>query len=385
MSAEGSPSEPAAGRSSLAEVTWLFFKLGCIAFGGPAAHIALMREEVVRRRGWLTDQRFLDLVGASNLIPGPTSTELAVHIGHSRAGWRGLVAAGTAFILPAVLIVLVIAWAYDRYRTLPAAEWLLYGVKPVIIAVVAQALWALGKAAIKGPITGAAGVVALVMIVFGVNEIATLLVVGLGVMVIVNAARLRQMGPAPKQGVGTVLPFLFAPVLPAVTSPVAATPIQVFLVFLKIGSVLFGSGYVLLAFLRADLVERLGWLSEGALIDAVAVGQFTPGPVFTTATFIGYLVGGVPTAIAATVGIFLPAFAFVAISAPFIPRLRASPWTRALLDGVNVASLALMAAVTALLARSALWDAPVRPFTIGLALLALALLHRFKVNSAWLV
>lgn len=361
----------------LREVTLLFLKLGTIAFGGPAAHTAMMRDEVVRRRGWLADQEFLDLLGATNLIPGPNSTELAIHLGYRRAGWRGLVAGGAAFILPAMLIVLAIAWAYARYGTRPAAEWLLYGVKPVIIAVVAQALWGLGKTAVKGPLIAVAGAAAFGLLLLGANEIALLAAAGLLVMLVTNRQRVGGGGAA---GV-LFLPAGGVPALPALAAGASVPLLKLFLVFLKIGSVLFGSGYVLLAFLRADLVDQYGWLTEAQLIDAVAVGQFTPGPVFTTATFIGYVVAGVPGALVATVGIFLPAFVFVALTHPFVPRLRRSPWLGAFLDGVNVASLALMAAVTLQLGRAALTD----PLTVLLALAAVAALLRWQVNSAWLV
>jgi chromate transporter len=337
----------------LRELALLFLRLGATAFGGPAAHIAMMEEEVVRRRGWLSREEFLDLLGATNLIPGPSSTELAIHIGYRRAGWRGLLVAGACFILPAALIVGVIAWLYVRYARLPEAGSLLYGIKPVIIAVVADALWRLAKTAMRTPLLAVAAVAAATAAFLGLHELIVLFATGLLVMLL----RVR-----PPRG-----------------TAVAAFPI--FLFFLKVGSVLFGSGYVLLAFLRADLVERWGWLSEAQLLDAVAVGQITPGPVFTTATFIGYVLAGVPGAVAATVGIFLPAFFFVAISSPLIPRLRRSPVLSAFLDGLNAASVALMAVVTWQLGRTALVDAT----TIALAVASAIVLWRFRLNSAWLV
>lgn len=366
-------------QSRLAEVARLFLKLGCIAFGGPAAHIALMREEVVRRRQWIDDAYFLDLLGATNLIPGPNSTELAIHLGYVRAGWRGLIVAGVLFIAPAMLIVLALAWAYVRFGSLPQAAWLLYGVKPVILAVVAQALWNLGRTAIKGPLTAIVGVAALALFVAGINEVAILLIAGL----IVLAARLWQRrgtdaAGRPPAGLLALLPGSLLG-LAQTNEPVSL--LRLFLIFLKIGAVLYGSGYVLLAFLRTDLVVRTGWLTDQQLLDAVAVGQFTPGPVFTTATFIGYLIGSWPGALLATIGIFLPSFILVAASNPLIPRIRRSRWAGPVLDGVNVASLALMAAVTGQLAGAALRD----PLTIGLALLAGVLLLRTKINSAWLV
>lgn len=360
---------------NLAEVARFFLRLGFTAFGGPAAHIALMHDELVRRRRWLDEQRFLDLLGATNLIPGPNSTEMAIHLGFDRAGWAGLVTAGACFILPAASITLALAWAYVQYGATPAAGWLLYGVKPVVIAVVLQALWGLGRKAVKGPLTAGVGLAALVFYFWQVNEIVLLLLGGLVVMLAQNRQRLRA---------GLKLPLLV--LLPGLALPAiaAAAPVNLgvlFLTFLKIGSVLYGSGYVLLAFLRSDLVVQLGWLTDRQLIDAVAIGQVTPGPVFSTATFIGYVLAGLPGAAATTLGIFLPSFFFVAISNPLIPRLRNSPWTGGVLDGVNVASLGLMAAVTWQLGRTSLID----PFTVGLAAVSAVLLLRFKVNSTWLI
>jgi len=361
-------------RSRLTELAVLFLRLGILGFGGPAAHIAMMRDEVVRRRRWMTDQAFLDLVGATNLIPGPNSTEMAIHIGYARAGWRGLLVAGTCFIIPAMVIVMALAWAYTTYGTVPEAVSLLYGIKPVIIAVVAQALWALGRTAIRGWRSAAVGVAVLGLFFAGVNELVLLAAGGLAVMLMVNMRHLRGAAAG------------FAPTALWTSAAVIAGPAPfalgtLALLFLKIGAVLYGSGYVLLAFLRADFVLRLGWLSDRQLLDAIAVGQFTPGPVFTTATFIGYLLGGVRGAVAATVAIFFPAFVFVAVSHPFIPRLRRSPWAGALLDGINVASLALMAGVTWQLGRVAVTDVT----TAALALASVVLLIRTRVNSAWLV
>lgn len=370
-----------ARRGDLGEVARLFLKLGCIAFGGPAAHVALMREEVVRRRGWIGDEDFLDLVGAANLIPGPNSTELAIHLGYARAGWRGLLVAGACFIGPAVGIVLGLAWAYGRYGQTPRAAALLYGVKPVIIAVVLWALWGLGRTAIKGPLTAAVGLATLALFFGGVNELLLLLGGGLALLATWWARRGRAgAGVASLLTLSLPWPSRLPALLPDGAAPFG--PVGLFLTFLKIGSVLYGSGYVLLAFLRADLVERLGWLTDQQLIDAVAVGQFTPGPVFTTATFIGYLIGGPAGALAATVGIFLPAFAFVALSIPVLPRLRGSAPFRAALDGVNVASLGLMAGVSWQLGRAAVVD----PFTLALAAGALlVIVRRPGLNSAWLV
>lgn len=365
----------------LGAVAGLFLKLGTTAFGGPAAHIAMMEDEVVRRREWLTHEEFLDLLGATNLIPGPNSTEMAIHIGHRRAGWPGLIVGGACFILPAGLIVTAIAWAYVRYGKLPEANALLYGVKPVIIAVVLQALWSLGRTAVKTRTLAAMGVLAIIACFLGVHELIVLFGVGLATI------PLRVAGS--KRGNLALLPLLASG--PGVSATALATgtatavaPFNLnlmFFFFLKVGAVLFGSGYVLLAFLRADLVERWGWLTESQLLDAIAVGQFTPGPVFTTATFIGYLLSGPTGALLATVGIFLPAFVFVALSAPIIPKLRASPAAGAFLDGVNVASLALMAVVTWQLGSTALLDW----LTILLAIVSAVLQLRWRVNSAWLV
>jgi chromate transporter len=397
-------------RSSLGDVARVFLKLGVLGFGGPAAHIAMMEDEVVRRRGWVSRERFLELLGATNLIPGPNSTEMAIHLGHQRAGWRGLLVAGACFILPAFTIVPACAWAYVRWGSLPAARGLLYGIKPVIIAVVLQALWGLGRAATRTWAIAAAGALALVAATLGVNELLVLLAAGLALGAIAGtrhrgkgviaalaacfgalAGRGSATGATASKslagaaGAGTAgAPAAGTVAVAAGAAAGAAVPFglaPLFLFFLKVGSILYGSGYVLLAFLRADLVHRWGWMTEGQLLDAVAVGQVTPGPVFTTATFIGYVLGGAPGAVLATVGIFLPSFVFVALSGPLVPRLRRSAVASGFLDGVNVASIALMAVVTAQLARAAVVDVP----TAVLALVAAVLLIRFHVGSAWLV
>lgn len=360
-------------RARLRDLAWVFLRLGATSFGGPAAHIALMEEEVVRRRGWLTRERLLDLLGAANLIPGPNSTELAIHIGHDQAGWRGLVVAGVCFIAPAMLIVMAIGWAYARWGALPATTTLLYGVKPVIIAVVGQALCGLARTAIKSWQLGALCAAAIAASALGVNELVILLAAGVAA-VSAHSRALRSV------------PAAFVPLASLAPAKVASAlaPFglgSLFLFFLKVGAVLYGSGYVLVAFLRADLVQRYHWLTETQLLDAVAVGQVTPGPVFTTATFIGYILGGPAAAMLATLGIFLPAFVFVAASGPLLPRLRRSPHAGALLDGVNVASLALMAVAIAQLARDALVDLQ----TIALAVVSAVLLMRFRVRSTWLV
>ena len=348
-----------------------FLRLGLTAFGGPAAHIALMQREFVHRRRWLTAAEFLDLVGAASLIPGPSSTEVAIYIGHRRAGLAGLALAGTCFILPAALIVGAIAWAYVRFGHLPAAAGLLRGVEPVVVAVIVQALWTFGRTAVKTPALGALAVAALALDLAGVNPLLLLAAAG-ALSVLLRAAR------------PTALPAAVAPLAPlagAALGTKAVSLTSLFLVFLKAGSVVFGSGYVLLAFLRDDLVERLGWLTQGQLVDAIAVGQITPGPVFTTATFIGFVVRGTPGAVAATIGIFLPSFVLVALSAPLIPRLRRSRSAGAFLDGVNVASLGLMAAVSGQLARAAVVDVT----TAAIAVVSAALLFRYRLDTTWLI
>jgi chromate transporter len=334
----------------------------------------MMHDEVVTRRRWLDDQRFLDLIGATSLIPGPNSTEMAIYLGRLRAGWAGFIAAGVCFVAPATLMVMALAWAYMHYGSTPQATWLLYGIKPVIIAIVLQALWSLVPKAIKTPVTAVAGLAALALYFLGVHELLLILAGGLAVMLIANFRRLKN--PAL---LGLLLPTAWTGIPLADSPPFSLTVL--FLTFLKIGAVLYGSGYVLLAFLRSDFVTRLGWLTDQQLIDAIAVGQVTPGPLFTSATFIGYILGGVPGGLLATLGIFLPSFIFVALSYPFIPRLRNSPWASSFLDGVIAASLGLMAAVTWQLGRASLIDLP----TALIALAALVLLFRFRLNSTWLI
>jgi chromate transporter len=381
-------------RAKLSEVALLFLRLGCTAFGGPAAHIAIMENEIVRRRRWVSPERFLDLLGASNLIPGPSSTELAIFIGYEQAGWRGLVAAGACFILPAAVMVGLLAWAYVRFGGLPQVAGILYGIKPVVIAVVAQALWGLAPKAVKKSVWLAAlGALACAAFALGVDALAVLVAGGAAsaaAAAATSATRKRDEG-----GDSPRAPRIFGPAPlaggAAASAAAAAAPVSaltLFLTFLKIGAVVFGSGYVLLAFLRADLVDRLHWLTEPQLLDAVAIGQVTPGPVFTTATFIGYVVmSSHGTAAAAwgaclaTAGIFLPGFLLVAAIRPLVARVRKSRVAGAFLDGVNVAALALMAVVSVQLARAALVDVP----TVVLAALGAVLLIRFKVNTTWLV
>ena len=376
-------------RVPLGELATLFLRLGVTAFGGPAAHIAMMRDEVVDRRKWLTDAEFLDLLAATNLIPGPNSTEMAIHLGYRHGGLAGLVLAGVCFILPASLIVLPIAWAYARYGETPQAAWLAYGIGPVIIAVVVQALIKLGRAAVTGVAPAVLGASAAALSLAGVNE---LLLLGGGALAGLGIVFGRTLGRGGSAG-GTGAAILGAALAAAgtglhaasaVTAAAAAAPVtlaRLTLFFLKVGSILFGSGYVLLAFLRADLTERWGWLTDQQLIDAVTVGQVTPGPVFTTATFIGYLLGGWPGAVLATVAIFLPGFVFVAVTQPIIPRLRASSLMSGVLDGVVATSLGLMLAVTWQLARAAVSDVA----TAGLAATAAVVLVVWKPNSSWLL
>ena len=360
----------ASGSRDLTALALTFLRLGVTAFGGPAAHIALMEHEFVRRRRWLTPGEFLDLVGAASLIPGPSSTEVAIYIGYRRAGLVGLGLAGACFILPAALIVTAMAWAYVRFGTLPAVGGVLRGVEPVVVAVIVQALWTFGRSAVKTPLLALVGAGSLALSVAGVSPLAVLVGAGLASV----AARGRHVvfpALAPAAGI----------LVSGATAATAVPMVKLFAVFLKAGSVVFGSGYVLLVFLRGDLVERLGWLTEAQLVDAVAVGQVTPGPVFTTATFIGYLLRGPWGALVATVGIFLPSFILVAVSGPLIPRLRQSQVASAFLDGINVASLGLMAAVSLQLARAAVNDVP----TALIAVTALGLLLRFRTSSTWLV
>ena len=372
MSESEGPGRP----GTLAEVVQLFLKLGVLGFGGPAAHIAMMRDEVVRRRRWVDDARFLDLLGMTNLIPGPNSTEMAIHLGYVRAGWPGLLLGGACFIGPAVVIVLALAWLYVRYGATPAAVGILYGVLPVIIAVVVQAMWALGRTAVKGSLLAAVGISVLALALAGVNELA-LLFGGGALVMLVRVRRPRALAT----GLAALLVLPGAALGQGLTAAGGVTLSTLFVTFLKIGATLYGSGYVLLAFLRNDFVHRLHWLTDRQLLDAIAVGQVTPGPVFTTATFLGYVLAGSPGAALATVAIFLPSFVFVALSHPLLPRIRGSRWAGAFLDGVNVAALGLMAAVTLQLARSALVDV----FTVVVALAAAGLLILRGVNSAWLI
>jgi chromate transporter len=355
----------------LAELAAFFLRLGTTAFGGPAAHIAIMDDELVRRRRWLSREKFIDLLGASNLIPGPSSSELAIHIGYLCAGWRGLLIAGSCFVLPAAVMVTVLGWLYVHFGKLPAIAGVLYGIKPVVIGIVVQALWSLGRTAIKTTFLGFVAVFALLLAVLGLHPLLLLLLAG----GIACAPTLRT----PRRSLSVLSPMAVGSGTVATTASFSL--VSLLLVFLKLGATVFGSGYVLLAFLRADLVTHRGWLTDGQLVDSVAVGQLTPGPVFTTATFIGFILAGIRGAVVATVGIFLPAFLLVAVSGPLVPRIRKSKAAGAFLDGVNVASLALMAAVSWQLGRASLVDT----ITVLVAVASLIVLLRFRVNSVWLI
>ena len=354
-------------KGSLSEIAKVFFKLGCIGFGGPAVHIAMMEEEVVRKRKWITGEHFLDLVGATNLIPGPNSTEMTMHCGHERAGWKGLVVAGACFILPAVVITGVLAWAYQRYGALPEVQPFIYGIKPAIIAVIVALMISLGKKALKSTTLGILGGVALLLTLAGINEIYVLFGAGLCGILLHFATNQRA-------NVFSPIVLLAAPIEPL-------SHWKLFWVFLKVGSILYGSGYVLFAFLDAELVAK-GLLSKQELIDAIAVGQFTPGPVFSSATFIGWQLGGMGGAVAATIGIFLPSFLLVTFLNPLIPKLRTSKIMSTFLDTVNITSVAIILAVAVEMAKETLLDWR----TVIIAVLGFVVTFYFrKLNSAFVV
>ncbi|WP_448268788.1 chromate efflux transporter [Nostoc sp. DSM 114159] len=383
--------------SRLGELANLFFKLGVIGFGGPVAHIAMIEDEVVKRRQWLTREHFLDLLGATNLIPGPNSTEMAIHIGYIYAGWLGLIVSGVCFVLPAVLITGGFAGVYVAYGSLPQIAPLLYGIKPAVLAIIINALWGLAKKAVKTrQLLVIAFAVALLTLLFKLNEVIALLIGGLLGMVWLHSGD-KHDKPGDKAN------FLIASLSTGATlkaSAVLATSVatastvanvslwQLGWFFLKVGSVLFGGGYLLVAFLQGGLVQEYGWLTQQQLLDAIAIGQFTPGPVLSTATFIGYVIAGIPGAIVATIGIFLPSFVFVAALNPLIPRLRASSWTRAFLDAVNVSAVALMV-VTTLQLGTATLTLPQAPFVdflgLAIAIVSAILAIHFRINAAWLV
>ena len=363
--------------ASLGEIALVFLKLGTVAFGGPAAHLAMMEEEFVRRRNWITQAEFLDRLATANLIPGPSSTEVAIFIGQLKRGWRGLIVAGSCFIIPAALIVSLIAWVYVHFGSLPRAQNVLFAIKPVVVAIIIQALGRLSRTGIHTTLLAVIAASATVLSLLGVNPVLVLVFAGaLAAAAVGMRGRLLGLG-----SFGS--PKIMAALMVAITAT-AAAPVglgRLFLSFLKIGSVVFGSGYVLLAFLQSEFVQHLHWLTNQQLLDAVAVGQFTPGPVFTTATFIGYIVAGWTGAVVATVGIFLPGFILVAISGPLIPGLRRSPIAAAALDGVVAGSLALMAVVTWQLGKASI----VNWTTLAIFGASLIGLLRFRLNSAWLI
>ena len=357
----------------LREVALVFFKLGCFAFGGPAAHIAMMEKEIIGERKWLSQQHFLDLIGATNLIPGPNSTEMTMHCGHERAGTKGLFIAGLAFIFPAIVITGFLGWLYVEFGSLPSVEPFIFGIKPAVLAIIAAAVLKLGKKALKGWKLGVLGSSVLIISLIGVNEVGALLTAG------VLGGLYFYFKRKPQKDLKSFLPlFLLQATSGAITQ---LSTLKVFLTFLKVGSILYGSGYVLFAYLDAELVEA-GWMTRQALLDAIAVGQFTPGPVLSTATFIGYQLDGFWGAIAASTGIFLPSFLFVLVLNPFVPKMRKSVLLGAFLDSVNVASIAIMLAVLLVMSAETLvnWQAMV------IAFLSVIVTFRFKkVSVMWII
>lgn len=343
----------------LKEVIKVFFKLGILAFGGPAAHIAMMEDEIIEKRKWTSRERFMDLIGTTNLIPGPNSTELAILLGYERAGLMGLILAGISFILPAMAITIIFAFLYVKYGSIPEISHILNGIKPVIVAMILHALLRLSKSIIKKKSHIILALFAAGIYLLGIGEIPLLILSGLIIMLMSNRDKI-------KNNIRAIEPISLS---------------LIFLTFFKIGSVLYGSGYVLLAFLETEFIEKLGVLTMPQLIDSVAAGEFTPGPVFTTSTFIGYLLKGLPGAIIATLGIFLPSFIIVLLINPIIPKLRSSSWASGMLDGINIASLVLMAIVTMKLGIASLtgW------LTIGIFTISLYIQSKFKISSAFLV
>jgi chromate transporter len=369
-------------RHVLVEIARLFLRLGLTSFGGPAAHIGLMEREAVSRRGWLTRPQFLDLVGACNLLPGPGSTQVAMALGYRRAGWIGLVIAGLCFILPSTLSTLALAWAYLRYGGLPQAQGLLYGAKPVMLAVIVQAVWNLSRMAFRRWPLALAGLACFAAALAGAPPIAVLLVSGcVALLAVWLGSRPRtelRLGAFPL-AIGSGPAASGAAIGGAAAGTVGLLPIL--LVFLKMGVVVFGSGYVLLAFFKADLVDRLHWITSPQLLDAITAGQVTPGPVFATATFLGYLIRGWAGAAVATAAIFLPSFLMAGLVGALTGRIRKSKLAAGFLDGVNAAAVALMASVALSLGRATLVDG----WTWALGLVSVALLVRYKVNATWLL
>lgn len=369
----------------LLELAILCFKLGVTAFGGPAVHIAMLEQEVVEKRNWLTHEEFLDLLGITNLIPGPNSTEMVIHVGHRRGGFLGMWIAGLAFIFPAAVIVTLCAWLYMTYGSLPQAEGILVGVKPVVMIIILQAFWMLWKKAAKTNFLAGLSVAITLAVYFGIGELEALIVAGA-----ITACNKGVQEGARNHAKGLSLVVFCSVVILGIlfwgqgweaTGENPYSTQALFFFFAKVGSILYGSGYVLIAFIESGLVDQWQWITEAQLVDAVAVGQVTPGPLFTTATFIGYLMEGPKGALVATVGIFLPAFIFVGLSGKLLPRIRQSMWAGAFLDGVNAASLGLMALVTLQLGVSGLRD----PFTILIAIATAILIFKYKVNTTWLI
>jgi chromate transporter len=364
-------------RGKVAELARLFLRLGLTAFGGPAAHIGLMEREAVERRGWLTRAQFLDLVGACNLLPGPSSTQVSMVLGYRRAGWLGLFSAGLCFILPSILSTLALAWAYVRFGSLPQAQGLLYGAKPVMLAIIFQAIWNLGRTAFRRWQLALAGLTCFAAALARVQPILILLIAG-GLSLLAVWLRSR---PRAVHGLVVLPSALGAGSATAAGSTAAAGLLPILFVFLKLGVVVFGSGYVLLAFFKADLVDRLHWITNAQLLDSITAGQITPGPVFATATFLGYLLHGWAGAAVATAAIFVPSFLMAGLVGALAEHIRKSPLAAAFLDGVNAAAVALMASVALALGRSTLVDV----WTWAFAIIGAAMLIRFRVNSAWLI
>lgn len=350
--------------SKLKEIALLFFKLGAISFGGPAAHIAMMEDEIVKKRKWISREHFLDLIGATNLIPGPNSTEMTMHCGYERAGWKGLITAGICFIFPAILITALFAWFYEQYGQLPNVKPFLYGIKPAVISIIIMAAYKLGKKALKSFEIGILGIGTLIVCLNGLNEILALFSCGtMGTLL--HLIKNRNVTNS----------FLLISGFKSIGS------FKIFMTFLKIGSILYGSGYVLFAFLDAELVAN-GWLSRNQLMDAVAIGQFSPGPVLSTATFIGWQINSFYGAIAATIGIFIPSFIFVAILNPLIPKMRKSKLIGSFLDAVNIAAVAIIAAVSIEMGKGIITDW--KMILIGIFSLTIVFVFK-KINSAYIV
>ena len=380
--AETNPIAPSMSRGNLREVASFFLKLGFLAYGGAAGHVAMMRRELVDRRKWISEQDFLDLFGIMNLIPGPSSTETVIALGYWRAGWPALILAGVLFILPAMLMILALSWAYVRYGTLPAAQWILYGINPMVIAIIADALLSLGRTALKTVWLALMAVASLALYFWGVSIVA---IIAATAVLAAIAGYSKTRGQHKALGIFSLpagkAKAMLTTVAVAAASAIPFSMTRLFLTFLKIGAVAYGSGYVLLAFLRADFVAHLHWLTDKQLLDAIAAGMVTPGPAFASATFVGYLTGGLQGALLATLGMFLPSFVFIAIIFPLIPKLKKAPGARVFLDAINAVTVGLMAAVSWQLARGAILDA----FTAVEAIVGLVILRRFQINSAWLI